>query len=186
MDVVMMSQNAVTNVVATSGTALTEDQIRLIKRYTKNVTLLYDGDSAGIKATFKAVNLLLEQGLHVKTLLFPDNEDPDSFARKHTQDEFKDFIKTNAQNFIIYKTNLLLAEAQNDPIKRADLTRDIIETIALIPDLLERNAYLQQCSKLLNVKEEILSSELAKILKNKTTKEAFKQENIQQTYSKSR
>ena len=175
MDVVMMSQNAVTNVVATSGTALTEDQIRLIKRYTKNVTLLYDGDSAGIKATFKAVNLLLEQGLHVKTLLFPDNEDPDSFARKHTQDEFKDFIKTNAQNFIIYKTNLLLAEAQNDPIKRADLTRDIVETIALIPDLLERNAYLQQCSKLLAVKEEILGAELAKILRNKATKEAFKQ-----------
>ncbi len=175
MDVVMMSQNSVTNVVATSGTALTEDQIRLIKRYTKNVTLLYDGDKAGIKATFKAVNLLLEQGLHVKTLLFPDNEDPDSFARKHTQDEFKDFIKTNAQNFIIYKTNLLLAEAQNDPIKRADLTRDIVETIALIPDLLERNAYLQQCSKLLAVKEEILGAELAKILRNKATKEAFKQ-----------
>lgn len=175
MDVVMMSQNAVTNVVATSGTALTEDQIRLIKRYTKNVTLLYDGDSAGIKATFKAVNLLLEQGLHVKTLLFPDNEDPDSFARKHTQDEFKDFIKTNAQNFIIYKTNLLLADAQGDPIKRADLTRDIIETIALIPDLLERNAYLQQCSKLLEVKEDVLGAELAKILRNKATKEAFKQ-----------
>jgi DNA primase len=175
MDVVMMSQNSVTNVVATSGTALTEDQIRLIKRYTKNVTLLYDGDKAGIKATFKAVNLLLEQGLHVKTLLFPDNEDPDSFARKHTQDEFKDFIKTNAQNFIIYKTNLLLAEAQNDPIKRADLTRDIVETIALIPDLLERNAYLQQCSKLLAVKEEILGAELAKILRNKATKEAFKE-----------
>ncbi len=175
MDVVMMSQNSVTNVVATSGTALTEDQIRLIKRYTKNVTLLYDGDKAGIKATFKAVNLLLEQGLHVKTLLFPDNEDPDSFARKHTQDEFKDFIKTNAQNFIIYKTNLLLAEAQNDPIKRADLTRDIIETIALIPDLLERNAYLQQCSKLLEVKEDVLGAELAKILRNKATKEAFKQ-----------
>jgi DNA primase len=175
MDVVMMSQNAVTNVVATSGTALTEDQIRLIKRYTKNVTLLYDGDSAGIKATFKAVNLLLEQGLHVKTLLFPDNEDPDSFARKHTQDEFKSFIKSNAENFILYKTNLLLADAQGDPIKRADLTRNIVETIALIPDLLERNAYLQQCSKLLDVKEEILSAELSKILRNKAVKESLKQ-----------
>lgn len=175
MDVVMMSQNSVTNVVATSGTALTEDQIRLIKRYTKNVTLLYDGDKAGIKATFKAVNLLLEQGLHVKTLLFPDNEDPDSFARKHTQDEFKNFIKDNAENFILYKTNLLLADAQGDPIKRADLTRDIVETIALIPDLLERNAYLQQCSKLLDVKEEILNSELNKILKNKAIKESLKQ-----------
>ncbi len=176
MDVVMMSQNGVTNVVATSGTALTEDQIRLIKRYTKNVTLLYDGDKAGIKATFKAVNLLLEQGLHVKTLLFPDNEDPDSFARNHTQDEFQDFIKNNAENFILYKTNLLLADAQNDPIKKADLTRDIIETISLIPDLLERNAYLQQCSKLLDVKEEILSSELAKIIRGKAVKETLKKE----------
>lgn len=180
MDVVMMSQNTVTNVVATSGTALTEDQIRLIKRYTKNVTLLYDGDSAGIKATFKAVNLLLEQGLHVKTLLFPNNEDPDSFARKHTQDEFKNFIKNNAENFILYKTNLLLSDAQDDPIKRADLTRNIVETIALVPDLLERDAYLQQCSKLLNVKEEILGSELAKILKNKSLKTNFKQENTEQ------
>ena len=176
MDVVMMSQNGVTNVVATSGTALTEDQIRLIKRYTKNVTLLYDGDKAGIKATFKAVNLLLEQGLHVKTLLFPDNEDPDSFARNHTQDEFQDFIKNNAENFILYKTNLLLADAQNDPIKKADLTRDIIETISLIPDLLERNAYLQQCSKLLDVKEEILSAELAKIIRGKAVKETLKKE----------
>lgn len=176
MDVVMMSQNGVTNVVATSGTALTEDQIRLIKRYTKNVTLLYDGDKAGIKATFKAVNLLLEQGLHVKTLLFPDNEDPDSFARNHTQDEFKDFIKNNAENFILYKTNLLLADAQNDPIKKADLTRDIVETISLIPDLLERNAYLQQCSKLLDVKEEILSAELAKIIRGKAVKETLKKE----------
>ncbi len=179
MDVVMMSQQAVTNVVATSGTALTEDQIRLIKRYTKNVTLLYDGDSAGIKATFKAVNLLLEQGLHVKTLLFPDNEDPDSFARNHTQDEFHSFIKNNAENFILYKTNLLLADAEGDPIKRADLTRDIVETIALIPDLLERNAYLQQCSKLLDVKEEILNNELNKILKNKALKESFKQVNTE-------
>lgn len=181
MDVVMMSQNSVTNVVATSGTALTEDQIRLIKRYTKNVTLLYDGDKAGIKATFKAVNLLLEQGLHVKTLLFPDNEDPDSFARKHTQDQFKDFIKNNAQNFIIYKTNLLLDDAQNDPIKRADLTRNIVETIALIPDLLERNAYLQQCSKLLEVKEEILSAELAKIIRGKAFKETLKNEVKEET-----
>ncbi|MBO7225362.1 MAG: hypothetical protein J6V35_05575, partial [Bacteroidales bacterium] len=101
--------------------------------------------------------------------------DPDSFARKHTQDEFKSFIKNNAQNFIIYKTNLLLADAQGDPIKRADLTRNIVETIALIPDLLERNAYLQQCSKLLDVKEEILSAELSKILRNKDKKEHFKQ-----------
>ncbi|MEE1252243.1 MAG: toprim domain-containing protein, partial [Bacteroidales bacterium] len=177
MDVVMMSQNAVTNVVATSGTALTEDQIRLIKRYTKNVTLLYDGDKAGIKATFKAVNLLLEQELDVKAVLFPDNEDPDSFARKHTQDEFKDFIKTNAQNFILYKTNLLLEEAKNDPIKKAELSVNILETLSLIPDILKRNEYLHECSKILNVAEEELQRKLNQFIHEKKKKQEFKKQN---------
>lgn len=177
MDVVMMSQNSVTNVVATSGTALTEDQIRLIKRYTKNVTLLYDGDKAGIKATFKAVNLLLEQELDVKAVLFPDNEDPDSFARKHTQDEFKDFIKTNAQNFILYKTNLLLEEAKNDPIKKAELSVNILETLSLIPDILKRNEYLHECSKILNVAEEELQRKLNQFIHEKKKKQEFKKQN---------
>lgn len=164
MDAVMMYQNGVKNVVATSGTALTEQQTSMIKRYTRNVTVLYDGDSAGIKATFKAVNIFLEQGLNVRTVLFPDGEDPDSFARKHTMDEFQNFLKENSQNFIIYKTNLLQKQAENDPIKRADLIRDIVHTISLVPDLLERNTYLQECSSILQTSEEVLGKALKKQL----------------------
>ena len=164
MDAVMMYQNGVKNVVATSGTALTEQQTSMIKRYTRNVTVLYDGDSAGIKATFKAVNIFLEHGLNVRTVLFPDGEDPDSFARKHTMDEFQTFLKENSQNFIIYKTNLLQKQAENDPIKRADLIRDIVHTISLVPDLLERNTYLQECSSILQTSEEVLSKALKKQL----------------------
>lgn len=165
MDAVMMSQNGVSNVVATSGTALTPNQIALIKRYTRNVTVLYDGDSAGIKATFKAVNLFLENGLNVRTVLFPDGEDPDSFARKHTMNEFKDFLTEHSENFIIYKTNLLLAQAQDDPIKRADLIKDIVHTISLVPDTVERSTYLQQCSKVLDVQEAVLNDALNKQLR---------------------
>lgn len=164
MDAVMMYQNGVKNVVATSGTALTEQQTTLIRRYTRNVTVLYDGDSAGIKATFKAVNIFLEQGLNVRTVLFPDGEDPDSFARKHTMDEFQSFLKENSQNFIIYKTNLLQKQAANDPIKRADLIRDIVHTISLVPDLLERNTYLQECSSILQTSEEVLAKALKRQL----------------------
>lgn len=164
MDAVMMYQNGVKNVVATSGTALTEQQTSMIKRYTRNVTVLYDGDSAGIKATFKAVNIFLEHGLNVRTVLFPDGEDPDSFARKHTMDEFQTFLKENSQNFIIYKTNLLQKQAENDPIKRADLIRDIVYTISLVPDLLERNTYLQECSSILQTSEEVLGKALKKQL----------------------
>lgn len=164
MDAVMMYQNGVKNVVATSGTALTEQQTSMIKRYTRNVTVLYDGDSAGIKATFKAVNIFLEHGLNVRTVLFPDGEDPDSFARKHTMDEFQTFLKENSQNFIIYKTNLLQKQVENDPIKRADLIRDIVHTISLVPDLLERNTYLQECSSILQTSEEVLGKALKKQL----------------------
>lgn len=164
MDAVMMYQNGVKNVVATSGTALTEQQTSMIKRYTRNVTVLYDGDSAGIKATFKAVNIFLEHGLNVRTVLFPDGEDPDSFARKHTMDEFQTFLKENSQNFIIYKTNLLQKQAENDPIKRADLIRDIVHTISLVPDLLERNTYLQECSSILQTSEEVLAKALKRQL----------------------
>lgn len=164
MDAVMMYQNGVKNVVATSGTALTEQQTSLIRRYTRNVTVLYDGDSAGIKATFKAVNIFLEHGLNVRTVLFPDGEDPDSFARKHTMDEFQSFLKENSQNFIIYKTNLLQKQAANDPIKRADLIRDIVHTISLVPDLLERNTYLQECSSILQTSEEVLAKALKRQL----------------------
>ncbi|MBO5964263.1 MAG: DNA primase [Bacteroidales bacterium] len=164
MDAVMLHQSGVFNVVATSGTALTTQQINLIKRYTRNVTVLYDGDSAGIKATFKAVNLFLEQGLNVRTVLFPDGEDPDSFARKRTSDEFKAFLVEQSQNFIIYKTNFLKQQAADDPVKKAQMLQDIVYTISLVPDLLERSTYLQQCSSILEFDEATLSNALKKQL----------------------
>lgn len=180
MDAVMMHQNGVKNVVATSGTALTEQQTSLIKRYTRNVTVLYDGDSAGIKATFKAVNIFLEHGLNVRTVLFPDGDDPDSFARKHTMEEFQNFLTENSQNFIIYKTNLLQKQAAGDPIKRADLIRDIVHTISLVPDLLERNTYLQECSSILGTSEEVLSKALRRqLMLNRNEKN--KQDSAQST-----
>lgn len=167
MDAIMLSQNNVENVVASSGTALTVEQIRLIKRYTKNVTVLYDGDSAGIKAAFRAIDLFVENGLNVKIVLFPDQEDPDSYCRKLPQEEFKAFIKDKAENFILFKTHLLLQDAKDDPFKRSALIKEIINTISLIPDNIEKAAYVQQCSSILNMKEEILNNELTKVLREK-------------------
>lgn len=167
MDAIMLSQNNVENVVASSGTALTIEQIRLIKRYTKNVTVLYDGDSAGIKAAFRAIDLFVENGLNVKIVLFPDQEDPDSYCRKLPQEEFKAFIKDKAENFILFKTHLLLQDAKDDPFKRSALIKEIINTISLIPDNIEKAAYVQQCSSILNMKEEILNNELTKVLREK-------------------
>lgn len=167
MDAIMLSQNNVENVVASSGTALTVEQIRLIKRYTKNVTVLYDGDSAGIKAAFRAIDLFVENGLNVKIVLFPDQEDPDSYCRKLPQEEFKAFITDKAENFILFKTHLLLQDAKDDPFKRSALIKEIINTISLIPDNIEKAAYVQQCSSILNMKEEILNNELTKVLREK-------------------
>lgn len=184
MDAIMMNQCGVCNVVATSGTALTEHQIALIKRYTRNVTVLYDGDNAGIKATFKAVNLFLEQGLNVRTVLFPDGDDPDSFARKHTRDEFKEFLEKNSQNFILYKTNLLLQQAAGDPVKRAELIKDIVHTISLVPDMLERSTYVQQCSSVLQVDEATLAKALKDQLRRNAVnkaKQQAKEESFSQT-----
>lgn len=166
MDAIMLSQNNIENVVATSGTALTIEQIRLIRRYTKNVTILYDGDSAGIKAAFRAIDLFLENGLNVKIVLFPDGHDPDSYCRMLPQHEFKAYITEKAENFILFKTHILLEEAKDDPFKRANLIKDIINSISLIPDHIERAAYIQQCSSKLNMKEEILSNELTKRLRD--------------------
>lgn len=172
MDAIMLSQNNVENVVATSGTALTIEQIRLIKRYTKNVTILYDGDAAGIKAAFRAIDLFIENELNVKIVLFPDGEDPDSYCKKLPQDEFKAYITDHAENFILFKTHLLLEEAKDDPFKRSDLIVEIINTISSIPDIIEKNAYIQQCSSILNMKEEILNNHLTKLLREKYFKKA--------------
>lgn len=169
-DVLSMHQTGVTNVVASSGTALTPDQIRLIARFTKNVTVLYDGDNAGIKASLRGIDLILTEGMNVKVLLLPDGEDPDSFARKHTADEFVKYIKDNETDFIKFKTSLLMEEAQNDPVKRAQLIQDIVSSITVIPDPILRQLYLKECSNQMKVDEQILYNEVNKIQLKKLNK----------------
>ncbi len=161
-DVISMHQAGFENVVASSGTSLTLDQIRLISRYTQNITILYDGDTAGIKASFRGIDLILEQGLNVRVVMFPDGEDPDSFVRSHTREEASDFIASNAKDFIVFKTDLLYAETAGDPIKKAALVHDIVDTIALIPDEIKRSLYIRECSDLMQIPEKALLSELNK------------------------
>jgi len=164
-DVISLYQAGIHNVVASSGTALTPDQIRLIKRLTPNVTVLFDGDAAGIRASLRGVDLILEQGLNVKVVTFPNGEDPDSFSKNRETEEIFLFLEDNAKDFIRFKTSLLLEEAQNDPIKKAGLIRDIVQSIAKIPDNIQREVYVQECSHLLDISESVLFSELAQILK---------------------
>jgi DNA primase len=150
-DVISLYQAGIHNVVASSGTALTPDQIRLIKRLTPNVTVLFDGDAAGIRASLRGVDLILEQGLNVKVVTFPNGEDPDSFSKNRETEEIILFLEDNAKDFIRFKTSLLLEEAQNDPIKKAGLIRDIVQSIAKIPDNIQREVYVQECSHLLDI-----------------------------------
>jgi DNA primase len=166
-DVISMHQSGVENVVASSGTALTPDQIRLISRYTKNVTMLFDGDQAGIKASLRGVDLILEQGLNVKVVAFPEGEDPDSFARAHSNTEVRDYLAKNAVNFIRFKTSLLLGDVHNDPIGKTKLIREIMQTISLIPDPISRSAYVKECSVLMEMDEQVLIQELNKIIRNR-------------------
>lgn len=179
VDAVMMSQNGVKNVVASSGTALTQEQVRMIKRYTRNVVILYDGDNAGIHATIRATDMFFKEGMNVKTILFPDGDDPDSFARKHTQDEFIDFLKNNAQNFIVYRANLALEESKKDPIKKATLVKEIVHSISLLPDMVARATYIQQCASILNMEERVLNDELSRQIAHNLY-EQNKQTNAQQ------
>lgn len=169
-DVVSLSQAGVENVVASAGTSLTVEQIRLIRRFTPNVTIMYDGDSAGIKASFRGINLILTEGLNVKVLLFPDGEDPDSFAKKHTQEELLAFMEGNTTDFISFKTKLLLDETKNDPIGKAQLIHDIVESISLIPDGIARSLYIKECSRLMTVDEQLLINELNKSLRKQRSK----------------
>lgn len=164
-DVIAMHQAGVENVVASSGTALTDGQIKLIKRYTKNITMLYDGDPAGIKASFRGIDLILAQGMNVKVVLFPDGDDPDSYSKKVSSTELQAYIRSAAKDFLNFKTDLLLDEAAGDPIKRAQLIRDVVESIAKIPDAIQRSVYLQACSSQLEVDERVLVSELNKLLR---------------------
>lgn len=178
MDVISLYQSGIKNVVASSGTSLTNDQIRLIKRLTNNITILYDGDSAGIKASFRGIDMILEQDMNVRVLLFPNGEDPDSFVQKHSSDEIENFFKYNIKDFIQFKTDVLLKEAQDDPIKKASLIRDIVSSIALIKNLIQKEIYVKECARLLDISEQVLFSELAQITQNKleSDRKEFKKE----------
>lgn len=166
-DVISMHQSGIENVVASSGTSLTVGQIKLIRRFSKNITILYDGDSAGIKASFRGIDLILEEGMNVKVLLFPDGEDPDSYSKRMSNDEFKSFIKNNSKDFISFKTNLLMGDVQNNPIKKAELIKEIVLSIALIPEAIYRSVYVKECSRILDIEEHILLNELNKLRSKK-------------------
>lgn len=171
-DVISMHQAGIENVVASSGTALTQGQIRLIHRFTSNITVLYDGDAAGIKAALRGIDLLLEDGMNVKVVLLPDGEDPDSFARKHNASQFAEFIKQSETDFIRFKTRLLLDDAGNDPIKRSSLITDIIRTVAIIPDNIARSIYIRECSSMMEIDEQVLLNEVNKIRLSKDERQS--------------
>lgn len=164
-DVISMHQVGIENVVASSGTSLTQGQIRLIHRFTNNITVLYDGDGAGIKASIRGIDMLLEEGMNIKVVLLPDGEDPDSFARKHNAADYKKYIDTHEVDFIRFKTGLLMEDVGNDPIKRAGLITDIVRSIAVIPENIVRSVYIRECSQLLQVEEKLLVQEVNKLMK---------------------
>ena len=151
--------------VASSGTSLTEGQIRLIKRYSDNVTVLYDGDAAGIKASLRGTDLLLEGGLNVRVVLFPDGDDPDSYIRKVGDQRFAEYIETKSQDFITFKTTLVAREASNDPVKKAEAIRDVLHSIAKVPDAIKRQVFLQQTSATFGIDEQVLITEYNKLVK---------------------
>lgn len=169
-DVIALHQAGVENVVASSGTSLTEGQIRLIRRFTQNITILYDGDKAGIKASFRGIDMILKEGLNVRVATFPDGDDPDSYSRKHSSEEIQQYVKENAKDFIRYKTALLLEEVGNDPIKKAGLIRGIVDSIALIPDAIKRSVFVQDCSQIMGIGESVLLLELNKSLQENLKK----------------
>lgn len=177
-DVISMHQSGIENVVASSGTSLTPGQIRLIHRFTENVTVIYDGDAAGIKASIRGIDLLLEEGLNIKVLLLPDGDDPDSFARKHNASDFIEYVERNSSDFIRFKTNLLLKEAGNDPVKRAGLVSDIVRSISIIPNQVIRAEYVKECATLLSVDEGMLYHEINKLKSSDKEKAATRSQNI--------
>lgn len=166
-DVISLYQAGVENVVASSGTSLTTDQIKLIKRYTENVTILYDGDNAGIKASFRGIDMLLSEGLNVKVVLFPDGEDPDSFAKASTTEELKEYIKDNSKDFIVFKSDILLKDAGNDPIQRAKLINDIVASVAVIDDAIKRQVYSRECANIFEMPEQTIVQEVNKVRQKK-------------------
>lgn len=170
-DVISMHQAGVQHAVSSSGTSLTKEQVKLVKRYTQNLTILYDGDAAGIKASFRGIDLILEEGMNVKVVLFPDGEDPDSFSKKVGTTELQTYIKDNKQDFISFKSGILLAEGNNDPIKLAELIKEIIHSVSLIPDQITRSVYVQSIASQFNMSESLISAELIKLKRNQISKE---------------
>lgn len=185
-DVISMHQSGIENVVASSGTSLTDGQIRLIHRFTNHITVLYDGDMAGIKASLRGIDMLLAEGMSIKVLLLPDGDDPDSFARKHNAAEYQAYIKEHEVDFIRFKTNILLKDAGNDPIKKAELIGNIVHSIAVIPEAIVRDVYIKECSELLQVGDKLLVTEVAKErtkLREAKNKGLYREENTAQTVS---
>jgi DNA primase len=166
-DVISMHQEGIENVVASSGTSLTTEQIKLIKRFTNNITILYDGDAAGIKASFRGIDMILEEGCNVKVVLFPDGDDPDSFSRKVSFEELQQYITNASQDFMLFKSGLLLKDVANDPVKKAELIKDIVHSISLIPDSIKRSVYIKECSTLFEIAEQTLVFEMNKELRKK-------------------
>ena len=170
-DVISMHQAGIENVVASSGTSLTEEQIKLIKRFTSNVTVLFDGDTAGIKASLRGIDMLLGQGMNIKVTLLPDGEDPDSFARKNNAEQFHAFLDAAEQDFLSFKINLLLGDVRNDPLKKSEVVRDVVRSISVIPDRITRSIYAKECSKALEIEETVLTAEIARLRKERLTAE---------------
>ena len=164
-DVIQFYQRGIQNVVSSSGTALTPDQIRLIKRLTNNITVLFDGDAAGMRASIRGIDLILEQGMNVRVCTFPDGEDPDSFAKHNSLQDVKDYLADNAKDFIQFKASLLFEDSKNDPIKKAEIIRDIVNSIAKIPDQIKKEVYVQECARIMDISESVLFSTLAQITK---------------------
>lgn len=165
-DVISLYQSGIHNVVSSSGTALTKEQVRLVKRYTQNLTILFDGDAAGIKASFRGIDLILEEGLNVQVVLFPEGEDPDSYAKNHSREELAEMIHTNKQDFISFKSSVLMTET-DDPIKRSKLIREVVQSVSLIPDQITRSVYVQEIAKKFEINERTISNELIKLLRSK-------------------
>jgi len=184
-DVISMYQAGIQNVVSSSGTSLTREQIRLVKRYTKNITILYDGDAAGIKASFRGIDLILEEGLNVKVVLFPEGEDPDSYSKAVSSTELEEYIKDNQQDFISFKADVLLETEGNDPIKKATLIKDLAHSVSLIPDQITRNVFIPELAKRFNIKEEVIWNEVTKDRNEAATKEQKDARRRQQSASSS-
>ena len=180
LDVISLHQAGIKNVVASSGTSLTIEQIRLVHRFTNNMLLLYDGDKAGIKASLRGIDMLLREGLNIKVALLPDGEDPDSYAQKHSTEEVEQFLKENQVDFITFKTNLLLDEAGNDPIRRSELISDVVKSISVIPNDILRSEYTKKCCEILQTKEQVLVSEIAKLRRQSAQEQYNKQANGQE------